>query len=206
MKFGDFLNTHEGALSENRWNRFANVGLAVAVVVLLYMVNTKDQIVIIQPTALASEAWISKEGASQSYKEAWGFHLAQLTGNVTPANVEFLKERLKPLLSPAIYSEVIDTLEVQAQDIRDDRITMRFEPRVVEYETTTDKVFVYGYSFVKGATGTEERTDRTYEYRLKIESYAPLIVDINTYEGKPRSEQVLAQIQKQEQRRAGGKN
>lgn len=206
MKFGDFLNTHEGALTENRWNRFANVGLAVAIVLLLYMVNTKDQIVIIQPTALASEAWISKEAASQSYKEAWGLHLAQLTGNVTPANVEFLKERLKPLLSPAIYSEVIDTLEVQAQDIRDDRITMRFEPRAVEYETTTDKVFVYGYSFVKGATGTEERTDRTYEYRIKIESYAPLIVDINTYEGKPRSEQVLAQIQKQEERRAGGKN
>tara|TARA_B100000446_G_scaffold184352_1_gene206168 strand:- start:48947 stop:49567 length:621 start_codon:yes stop_codon:yes gene_type:complete len=205
VKIGDFLNTHEGALTENRFNRFANVGLAVAVLVLLYMVNTKDQIIVIQPTALASEAWISTDAASQSYKEAWGFHLAQLTGNVTPANVDFLKERLKPLLSPAIYSEVVDTLEIQAQDIRDDRITMRFEPRVVEYETTTDKVFVYGYSFIKGSTGNEDRKDRTYEYRLKIENYAPLIVDINTYEGKPRSEQVLAQLQKQEERRSGGK-
>lgn len=205
MKIGDFLNTHEGALSENRWNRFANVGLTVAVLVLLYMVNSKDQIVVIQPTALASEAWISNDAASQSYKEVWGFHLAQLTGNVTPANVDFLKERLKPLLSPAIYSEIIDTLEMQAQDIRDDRITMRFEPRAVEYEVDTDKVFVYGYSFVKGSTGSEDRTDRTYEYRLKIENYAPLIVDINTYEGKPRSEQVLAQLQKQEERRSGGK-
>ncbi len=206
MRLGNFLKTYGGALTENRFNRFANLGQAVAVLVLLYMVNTKDQIVVTQPTELASEAWISSNAASQSYKESWGLHLAQLTGNVTPANVDFLKERLKPLLSPAIYSEVIDTLEMQAQDIRDDRITMRFEPRFVEYETTTDMVFVYGYSFVKGSSEDEERTDRTYEYRLKIDHYAPLIVHIDTYEGKPRSEQVLAQLKKQEERRSRGKN
>ena len=121
-----------------------------------------------------------------------------MTGNITPSNVDFLKDRLKPLLSPAIYSDVIDTLEMQAQNIKDDRITMRFEPRFVEYEKTTDRVFVYGYSFVKGATGDEERDDRTYEYKIKISNYAPMILDLNTYEGKPRTERVLDQLQKQE--------
>jgi len=90
---------------------------------------------------------------------------------------------------------------MQAKNIEDDRITMRFEPRVVEYEKTTDKVFVYGYSFVKGTTGDEEKNEITYEYRLKLDNYAPMIIDLNTYVGKPRSENVLLQIEKLEQSR-----
>mgnify|MGYP000681087177 CR=1 FL=1 len=203
MRINTFTKTWNGALAENSWNRVANLLYSVAILLLAIMVFMKDDKVIVQPTGLATEAWISQEAASWSYKEAWGLHLAQLTGNVTPGNVDFLKTWLKPLLSPAIYSDVIDTMEMQSQAITDDRITMRFEPRVVEYEENSDKVFVYGYSFVKGSTGNEDRVERTYEYRLKITNYAPLIVDINTYQGKPRNERVLANIQKQERRTRG---
>lgn len=198
MKWGDFIQTWEGSLVENKWNRIFNGALAFTVLLLAYMALTKDQIVIVKPETLGSEAWITKADSSESYKESWGLFFAQMTGNITPSNVDFLKDRLKPLLSPAIYSDVIDTLEMQAQNIKDDRITMRFEPRFVEYEKTTDRVFVYGYSFVKGATGDEERDDRTYEYKIKISNYAPMILDLNTYEGKPRTERVLDQLQKQE--------
>lgn len=198
MKLGDFVKTWEGSLTENKWNRIFNGGLTSAVLLLTYMVFTEDQIVVLQPETLGSEAWITKADSSESYKESWGLFLAQMTGNITPANVDFLKDRLKPLLSPAVYSDIIDTLEIQAQNIKNDRITMRFEPRFVEYENTTDKVFVYGYSFVKGATGDEERKERTYEYRIRISNYAPMILDMNTYVGKPRTERVLEQLQKQE--------
>jgi len=201
MNMSDFIKTWEGSLVENRWNRIFNGALSVAVVLLAYMVFTKDQIVVVTPETLGSEAWITKSDASESYKESWGLYLAQMTGNITPSNVDFLKERLKPLLSPAIYSEVIDTLEMQAQNIKNDRITMRFEPRFVEYEKVSGKVFVYGYSFVKGATGTEDRGERTYEYRINIGNYAPMIMDINTYAGKPRTERVLEQLQSQEESR-----
>lgn len=199
MKWVDFIQTWEGSLTENKWNRIFNGVLASVVLILTYMVFTKDQIVILQPETLGSEAWITKTESSESYKESWGLFFAQMTGNITPANVDFLKDRLKPLLSPAIYSEVIDTMEIQAQNIKNDRITMRFEPRFVEYETTTDKVFVYGYSFVKGSVGKEERDERTYEYQIQISNYAPLILDLNTYEGKPRTERVLEQLQKKEE-------
>lgn len=201
MIFGAFSKTWQGSLVENKWNRIFNGCLSVAVVILTYLVATKDQIVVIKPETLGSEAWITKNSASESYKESWGLYLAQLTGNITPANVVFIEERLKPLLSPAIYSDIIDTLQKQALDIQNDRVTMRFEPRFVEYENTTDKVFVYGYSFVQGATGDPERTERTYEYKIKISHYAPMILDLNTYEGKPRTERVLLELEKEDTRR-----
>ncbi len=202
MKTSDFLKSWEGSLTENKWNRVANVGLSAALMLLVFMVFSKDQIVVLQPVTLGSEAWITKNKASESYKESWGFMLAQLSGNVTPQNVDFIKERFKPLLSPAIYDEVIDALEIQAQSIKDDRIKMRFEPRFVEYESTTDKVYVYGYSFIKGSGEDEDRQERTYEYIIRIGNYAPMIVDLDTYAGKPRTEKVLEQLQKQEQKRS----
>ncbi|MBX2808172.1 MAG: type IV conjugative transfer system protein TraE [Cellvibrionaceae bacterium] len=202
MKMDSFVRTWEGALVENKWNRIFNGALVISILLLLFMLFSKDQIVVIQPETLGTEAWITKSQASESYKESWGLFLAQMTGNITPANVDFLKDRLKPLLSPAIYSDVIDALELQTLNIKNDRVTMRFEPRFVEYEKESDKVFVYGYSFVKGATGTETRNDRTYEYRINIANYAPMIVDINTYEGLPRTEYVLLRLQEQEERNA----
>jgi len=189
-----FLKTWEGALVENKFNRVFNGFLAVSVLLLAYMTFNKDQIVIVKPETLSSEAWITKDKASQSYKEAWGLFFAQLSGNVTPDNVDFIKERFKPLLSPAIYSEVIDALEIQALGIKKDRITIRFEPRFVEYEASSDMVFVYGYSFIKGSSDTVDRQDRTYEYRIKISNYAPMLIDLNTYQGKPKTERVLEQI------------
>jgi len=203
MKLQAFVRTWEGALVENRWNRLANMGLAVAVLLLAYMAFSKDQIVVIKPETLGTDAWLTRSGASESYKEAWGLFLAQMTGNITPATVDFMKERLKPLLSPSLYAEVVDMLEMQAQDIKDDRITLRFEPRFVEYEQSTDTVFVYGHSFVKGASGSEDRQERTYEYRIRIAHYGPMVMDLDTYAGKPRTEAVLIKLQAQEAEERG---
>lgn len=202
MKMSDYLKTWDGALAENRWNRMINTALAASIVVLTYVNFSKDQIVVIQPQTLGSEAWISTEAASRSYKESWGLYLAQLTGNVTPTSVGFLKDRLKPLLSPKIYGEVIDALEQQAQSIRDDRISIRFEPRTVEYEPSSNKVFVYGYSFTKGSSNREKQDDRTYEYKIEIANYAPLITDISTYAGKPRTQKELNRLNDIERRRS----
>ena len=205
MKMGEFIQTWEGSLTENKWNRVANIVLVCAILLLAILLINKDKIVVVQPANMQEAGWVSKSKASRSYKESWGFALAQLTGNVTPGNVDFVKDRLTPMLSPVIYNEVIDALLMQAQAIKDDRITMRFEPLLVDYEETTDKVFVYGLSYVKGSTGSEERKERTYEYRFKFDNYSPLLVDLQAYEGKPKSEVVLANIQRIEERRAEAK-
>lgn len=61
------------------------------------------------------------------------------------------------MLSPEIYQDVIDAIEIQSKQIKEDRVTMRFEPRFVEYEEKSDKVFAYGYSYVKGASSQQGR-------------------------------------------------
>lgn len=191
MNIEDFLGSRDGMKAENYWNRVVILMLSVAVLGLLYHTISKSEIVVLQPETLGTDAWVTKNDASKEYKEAWGFWLAQLTGNVTPANVTFIKERVGPLLSPKIYDEVIDSFEAQAQAIKDDRVSMRFEPKYVEYEASSNIVFVYGFSFVKGAAEKETREERTYEYDITINNYGPMFRDLDTYIGKPHTDEFL---------------
>lgn len=201
MKLSRYLKTWEGTQSENKWGRMVQAALLVIVLLLLIKVFTKETVVTVQPFTLTEEAWVAQKSASRSYKEAWAFAFAQLFGNVTPTTVEFIKERVTPFLGPRIYQEVIDALEVQARQIKSDRVTMRFEPRVVEYEMATNKVFVYGYSFTKGTNTSEERADRTYEFTIQIANYAPLVTHLETYSGRPRTKSMSEKIRRRDELR-----
>ncbi|MFC6674120.1 TraE/TraK family type IV conjugative transfer system protein [Marinobacterium aestuariivivens] len=203
MNLKTYLKTWEGIQNENRWSRVFIAGLVAIVLVLSTLLFSKKTIVTIQPFTLHDEAWVTADDASVGYKEAWGFALAQLFGNVTPASVGFIKDRIDRLLSPAIYNDVINVLEVQSQQIINDRVSIRFEPRFVEYEQKTGKVFVYGYSFTKGMSNEAEvRNDRTYEFELEISNYVPVIEYMDTYEGRPHTTEVLERLQRREERRS----
>lgn len=191
MKWKEFLRTWEGVKTENLWLRGFITTLLVVIVCLLVLVFRKESIVTVQPFTLSEEAWISKDQSSQSYKEAWGMALAQLIGNVTPATVDFLKERLAPVLSARIYQDVIDVLEVQAADIKKDRVTMRFEPRIVIYEQSSGKVFVEGRSYVRGVQAKEKASERTYEFIINVVGYMPQLDHIATYTGRARTKDYL---------------
>lgn len=203
MNLKTYLKTWEGTQAENTWSRLVTGILVAAVLVLTIHAFSKETIVTMQPYTLTQDAWISESNASEGYKEAWGLFLASLLGNATPETLAFVKERIKPFLGPGIYQEVINAIEVQSRELIEDRITMRFEPRQVEYEKSTDKVFVYGFSYMKGGNQTEVKSERTYEFELSIGNYAPLLNYMKTYAGRPQTEDVIAQLKAKEQRDSG---
>lgn len=206
MKLLKFIRTYEGTQAENRWLRLFVGGLVALTLILAIKSFSQETVVVLQPPTLEEEGWLMKNQSSQSYQEAWGLFLASLLGNATPANVGFLKEKLSPLLSPDIFNEVIEAIQVQANQIKTDRVTMRFEPRFVVYEESTNRVYVQGYSFIKGVSGIEDRTDRTYEFEVQINRYLPQIAYINTYEGKPRTNRVREQTERREEMRKEREN
>lgn len=195
MNLNDFLSSWDGTLAENRWNRLLLAGLVVLTILLSVLVFKKDTVVVIKPWSLTSEAEVMKSASSQSYKEAWAWALAMLMGNVTPASVELIEERIGPLLDPGIFQEVVTALNQQAEEIRADRVSIRFEPRILEYEPDTNKVFVYGHSFLRAPSSTEKRIDRTFEFVIEVSNFAPIIKDMQTYDGRPRTKRILQQIE-----------
>jgi len=196
MKLDKYLSTWQGVQAENKFSRVAIAGLLLTVVLLVALAFRKETIVTISPFTLTEEAWVTKNQASQSYQEAWAFAFSLMLGNVTPGTAEYIKERIHPLLSPRIYQNVIDVLQVQTQQIINNRVSMRFEPRSVTYETSTGKTFVTGWSYLKAPATNEKRSERTYEFKVRVSNYAPVFEHIETYEGKAKTEDVLRKERK----------
>lgn len=200
MDFKKYMKTWDGMQLLMKWERMVIITLSLLLLLFAAMWASRSEKIILEPYTLSQQAWVTEKEASRSYKEAWGLFLAQLMGNTTPQTVDFVKKRLGPLLAPSIYQQVMEAMDQQALQIKEDRVTIRFEPRFVSYEPDTDKVFVYGYSYERGPTGAERRRERTYEYSIKISNYAPIITNIQTYTGKPRTKKVLEQMESKRKR------
>jgi len=203
MDWQRFLETWRGVRAENRFHRIATVVLAGAVAVLGYGLLARQPVVVLVPPALKERVWVAERSAQEGYYKAWALHLAMLLGNVTPGNLPLIEEAIGPLLAPAIYEDVMRALHGQADEIRRNRITLRFEPRRVLAERSTGKVFVEGFAYSQAPGAPERRRLQTYEFVIAIEGYAPMIEHLDTYPGEARTEEVLARLKRLEEAERG---
>lgn len=189
MDLKQYLNNLNGLRTEAKTTRVITLGMLFVIVLLTFTLMNRPQVVTLVPYTLAEDAQVSRDDASRSYFEAWGFALSELLGNVTPGNVKFISERMKPLLSPKIYHKVIESINETADQLSEERITQRFQPRRVTYEKSSGKVFVFGTSYLRAGGSFEGERDepRTYEFEMRIANYAPLITFIDTYTGYERT-------------------
>lgn len=205
MNFSKYLKTWTGKVQEINYHRKITLGLLLLLFLICILLFRKETLVVIQPFTLTNEASISINDSSQSYKESWGLALSLLLGNITPSNSDYIKERIGPLLHQSIYTDTMVVLQMQVDQIKDDRISTRFEPRSVVYEKTSDKVFVSGYYYIQSGIGKPEKTERTYEFVVEISNYLPLINFIDTYQGQPKTENVLKKEKNRQNQRENKK-
>jgi conjugal transfer pilus assembly protein TraE len=195
----NFKKSYAQLVVGQQWTRGMLAMTILALLIAVFALVNKTERVVLQPVTLTDEAWIEEGRASESYKTGWGAYLGMLMGNITPNKLGFIKERLEPLLAPEIYGETMQAFEAQAQDLRDNRISLRFELRSADYEPATDKVFAYGYRYATGSgTKEEQRTERTYEFEIDVRKYTPEITHIDTYPGKPRTQKMLRMMDRSE--------
>lgn len=185
MKISDYLATLQGVQSQNLWQRYAIVGLAITNSLTALGLLLHPTPVILVPPSLPDEVEIARNQGSGSLKESWGLYLAELLGNVTPGNAAFIERSLGPLLDARIYPEVMAILANEVEALRMDRVSVRFKSREVLYDATLDRVFVSGEQTSQGPGSAPESRPRTYEFRIGFRHYRPVIEHIDVYPGEP---------------------
>tara|TARA_B100000508_G_scaffold112567_1_gene90985 strand:- start:278 stop:898 length:621 start_codon:yes stop_codon:yes gene_type:complete len=200
MKFSKFKTSLTAMDSDNRTLQIL-LGVAVITIFIMAVVTLRqDQRVVIQPYTLIDEAWVEQSAASSEYMESMGLFFANLLGNVTPANLSFIKSRLDPMLSASVRQSVMQALEDQSTLIITEAVVISFSPRAVIYERDSGKVFVTGRSRTEGSTGAIKDEAVTFEFGFEIDNYLPRVTSLNNYVGKPKTLEVLEQRQKLETR------
>lgn len=205
MELKKFVISIRGIQLENLGHRYTNLALVAAVIAMSIAVITKKDVVTIVPPTLVERAWVDSGSAAQAYTESWALYVAQTLGNVTPGTSDMVRKSIEPLLDASIYQSVVNSIEKQVQDFRRDRVTLRFEPKKVVRERDNEEVFfVTGRSVMEGPTGEKKSEDRTYEISIKIKNYQPKIVALSTYQGGPRTSDVVERQERMEEKQREG--
>jgi len=189
MKLNDFMASWAAVQGENRMHRYLVAGLLLTNTLTAVAVLGTDPTVILLPPQMQNEVELSRRDASSTLKESWALYLAELMGNVTPANGEFIEKSIGPLLSPGIYREVSEALAEQIRALKIDRVAISFKPKQVLYEKETDKVFVTGDHVTQGPNSHPEIKGRTYEFRILFRNYRPLLDSIDVYADEPHTQE-----------------
>ncbi len=197
MKLTEFLQTWEGHETENRLSRVIILGLLVICIVTSLAAWRTERSIILVPPSLSGEVEVTRTSASSEFKESWGLFLAELLGNTTPANADFLKTAIEPLLAPEIYRTVLDAMTDQIKAIKMDRVAISFTPRHVDYEAETNKVFVTGELKSQGPSSKPDIKPRTYEFIITIKNYRPRLEFIDVYPDDPKTVERLKALQQQ---------
>lgn len=181
MRFDKLMNSWDAMIAERRWDRTLLVLLAAANLVGWLDASREDAIVVLSPPALASEARIGRGSADAGYKAAWGLFVARTLGNVTPGSAALVLPSLDPLLDPSIYHRVRQAIEKELDMLKQEALTLSFEPRSVEYDPLAERVFVRGSLATTGVRGRAQKDDRTYEIGIRVDDYRPRIVHLEAY-------------------------
>lgn len=189
--------------SDNLKKNAIIVALSISTLVCAMGWYQKDQVVRLVPLNLSTTESVGSSTATPGYKQAYALMVAQLVGNITPSNADFVKKSLGDLLSPAAYRTIERSLSDQVEDIKRDSLTVSFEPRQIQVEGPTNKIFVTGEFASQGVSGKPQQFTRTYEMIVDVRFGRPWVTLFTPYQGNPVTLESAKQAQSQKQRAQG---
>lgn len=171
---------------ENVIGRIVIPVLAVALLVAVLFVVNKKPIITVLPPNMTEKAEIAFNDANDATKKAYGLYVIQTMGNVHPGTVDFLTSALDSVLHPSIYHQVKQEVMDQVQLIQQEDLSIRFEPRSVDYWSDTNRVVIHGNRVTEGR-GQETMNERvTYEVEVEVHNYMPTVTYVSVYDGRPQ--------------------
>lgn len=186
MKTSALLESWRSITSENKFGRLLVAGLVMTNLFTAYYVMSRDQIVVLPPPTWSDEIQIGQSSANAEYKKSMGLFIASFLGNITPANIDFVKNNAGRYFSPEVFTNIRDSIDAQATAIKTEGISISFTPRQITHDAPTDRVFVSGFTRTEGRGGQSEQIQRTYEFKFEIRNYEPQVTAFNIYRGPPQ--------------------
>lgn len=186
MNYKLFVKSYQGLRITAVFLFTVTLLLSISCVFLSLKVFNYSETVVLVPPHLNERVKVALNKSDIGYKKSWGLFFAELLGNATPSNIDFIKESLNNMLSPDVYNEFSAKLEEQILNFKREHLTQRFEPSLVIYDEVLDKVFVTGRSAIQGPSGNEIFSMRTFEFGFEFENFKPMLTYIDTFEGSKK--------------------
>lgn len=195
MKFNR-LSSHWLNLSEtNQFLKLACLALVGINGILVIALLLENKTLVLVPPHLNETMEVAQNKASEGYKKSWGLFAASLLGNVSPDNADFVLDALKDMVSNDIQAELNEQIRADLESLKAENVSISFEVGKVAYEPDTDKVFVTGKSWISGAGGKSSSGTRTFEFKVAIKGYTPVITHLAIYADSPHDQATVKRLE-----------
>lgn len=174
----------------------ALLGSVVANVFLSWKLMTSMERLTLLPANPTEHMTVERSAASRSYLESWAVYFTNILGSVTPSNAQSIADYVGKHVDQRIWHAVRAQVLAVVDDPQYNRINAfnMFVPKRVLYEPDTNKTFVEGtlttlsYRAVNLAVGITA----TYEMEIEIRNGLPVVTQLNSYAGSPRTAQWIS--------------
>lgn len=185
MLRSNFIRRIRETLQVHVFLLISNIVLVFIVLNLANKVVLHKERIVFTPVAVNEKMSVGWSDASDTYYKSIGLNVANLVGNLTPANVQFVVSALEPMLEPSIYPPVKEKLIALSNNsiFRQANVVTFFSPSKMVFERETSKVFVTGILTITGSTNKIDRKEVTHEIAIRIQDGIPQIFELSSYEG-----------------------
>ena len=188
MKLKNFLQTWEAT-------KTANLVLMVAVLVMAglnaYLVVSISRVKIqreLIPPMLDQPVKVGYARADEPYYKSWGLYVAELVGNLTPGNAEFVAKSLGRLFSSSDAAQVHSKVLAQGRELQQNGVVMFFKANQITFEPSTGEVYVTGDQREVSPNGTSvSASEMTYQMHIEMQAGQPVLTRLKTYTGPART-------------------
>lgn len=193
MKLKNFLQTWEAT-------KTANLVLLGAVIVLSllngYLVLSVSRVKLqreLIPPMLDQPVKVGYARADEAYYKSWALYVAELVGNLTPGNSNFVAEALGRLFSSDDAAQVRSSVIAQGEQLRQNGVVMFFKADTITYEPSTGNLYVTGDQREVSPNGTSVSSGTmTYQMHIEMKAGQPVLTELKTYNGPAHTLQWLA--------------
>ncbi|GGP59067.1 hypothetical protein GCM10009347_26850 [Shewanella algicola] len=145
---------------------------------------------IVLPNAPITEVIeVQGDWANASFKRGHAIAFAELIGNISKSNINFVKERFLSAATPNLRDQFEEEIDRQIAIISARKLKQRFIIDDIYFDEYQDVVWIWGAREITLPGQSPMTKTWTYEFRIGVSSGMPKISYFKQYPGKPNTRQ-----------------
>lgn len=178
------------AISVRNVTLLANLALSLSVLIFALKFLTFEPGAVAIPNApLTDPIEVRGNWANSSFKQGHAIAFAELIGNISKTNIQFVKRRFLASSTPHLRDQFEEEIDRQVSIISARKIKQKFMIEDIHFDEYQDVVWVWGNREITIPNQKPLNKIWTYEFRIGVHGGMPKISYFKQYPGKPNTRQ-----------------
>lgn len=188
MRWDNFIGDWSSTKKANIILLAAVGALALSNMFLAGRLATERHSIVLVPPKMDQVLKIGYNDANPAFYKEWALYAAELAGNLTPSNANFVAKALQKIVSPDVYQALSNAIYAEKDQEAQYHVVTTFQADSIIWQPQTSTAFVTGYLHQVAPNGKyASGAVQTYEMNFTVQNDQPVITAFRSYPGIPHT-------------------